>query len=301
MNKKLYGLSVLGRFGLTHRLMAWARCVVWCTINNAELLYPNWYSFPIGPWLRREKDKRLYYSYFRNTLEVFSPKRLLVLLSLDKIPVENFDADDKKTEKSIVVFRNSIGGDTKKYFPTLIPYHKLIRLELEKLVKPQYLPGKINTPHIAIHIRFGDFTAVNLDHLRSGSNNIRIPLAWYIETLQQLRKKMGFNMPAYIYSDANLVELSDLLEIEDVYMAENLPAITHLFLISQSNLLIGSGSGFTLWGSFLGQVPRICFTGQRYANVLEDPNLEIECENIEEIPIPILNKLLLILKNKEFT
>jgi hypothetical protein len=51
--------------------------------------------------------------------------------------------------------------------------------------------------------------------------------------------------------------------------------------------LLASGSGFSIWGSFLGQVPRICFPGQLLMPTLESRDetpLEVECRTAAEIP-----------------
>ena len=81
----LYGVATLGRFGLGHRLLAWARCVIWCHQSGAQMLAPNWLGFPIGTWLRREPDKRMYFPLFRSDAYIHGWRRLRVLTSASHV------------------------------------------------------------------------------------------------------------------------------------------------------------------------------------------------------------------------
>jgi hypothetical protein len=65
--------------------------------------------------------------------------------------------------------------------------------------------------------------------------------------------------------------------------------------ISQGSVLISSGSGFSMWGSFLGDIPRICFPGQRFVRVLGEPqgfDSEPEVESVEELQAVFINAVL---------
>ena len=55
--------------------------------------------------------------------------------------------------------------------------------------------------------------------------------------------------------------------------------------LSRSNLLIASGSTFSMWGSYLGQVPTIWHPGKRLQHVLlEHPEREIEWASGDPLP-----------------
>ena len=55
----LYGYPEMGRTGLGHSLLAWARCVVWCEMTGAKMLAPRWLRIRIGPYLRGERQARI--------------------------------------------------------------------------------------------------------------------------------------------------------------------------------------------------------------------------------------------------
>jgi hypothetical protein len=282
--KQIYGMPVLGRFGLGHRLLAWARCVIWCKENSALMIAPNWYHIPIGPWIRRETDKRWYFLLFNNTNYISGFRRLFLLFTARLTENEAFLYSTNNQERTcIVVFRNAIGGDANKFFSGFIEHHQFLKHELEKITKPQYLPKLIAIPHIAIHVRLGDFANTPLEKLHQGVHNARLPIEWYVSMLEGLRERLEYEVPALIYSDGTDSDLQQLLSLKNVCRADGSKAITHLLAMSQAKILIGTGSGMTLWGALLGQVPRICFTGQKYVQVLKDSDLEVEFEYKNQI------------------
>jgi hypothetical protein len=40
-----------------------------------------------------------------------------------------------------------------------------------------------------------------------------------------------------------------------------------MLAMSEASIQISSGSGFSRWGAYLGNMPRICFPGQRHCRV----------------------------------
>jgi hypothetical protein len=282
----LYGFAELGRFGLGHRLLAWARCVIWCRETGASMLAPGWLSIPVGPWLRRERDKRLYFLLFRSDVYVSGLERLRILATASRIeatdltrtPLGNAD------KEQLVVFRNAIAGDADRFLPTFVHHHQLLASELRRMTRPRYVPPASSGPHIAIHVRLGDFAKVNLDKVKAGAHSARLPIEWYAEMLEGVRARLGLKIPAVVYSDGSTEDLAPLLAHANVTRAGDRPAITHMLAMSQADLLIGTGSGMSLWGSLLGQVPRLCFPGQRLVRTCLDEGAEPECESARVIP-----------------
>ena len=131
-------------------------------------------------------------------------------------------------------------------------------------------------PFIGIHVRLGDFTKVSdPSGIRPDQNNIRLPLSWYVEKLKQLRAGLG-EMPATVFSDGSDDELAELLAQPNVSRAQKQSAVTDMLSIAQASVLISSGSGFSLWGAFLGEVPRVCFPGQNVVRAHDAPNMEAQ-------------------------
>jgi hypothetical protein len=250
------------------------------------MLAPGWLSLPLGPWLRRERDNRVYFLQFRSDVYVSGFERLRILVTaprvsaadLTRVSVGNAD------RAQLIVFKNALAGDVDRFFPTFLGHHQLLASELRRMTRPHYLPPPSSGPHVAIHVRLGDFAKVGLERLRSGAHSARLPIEWYAEMLKGVRERIGMEIPAVVYSDGSDEDLAALLASANVTRAQDRPAITHMLSISQANLLIGTGSGMSLWGSLLGQVPRLCFPGQRLVRTCLDDWSEPECENARDIP-----------------
>lgn len=57
----------LGGAGLGNILFTYARAVIYVQKHeNAEMIWPTWFSFKLGPILRHESDKRFYNDLFVN-------------------------------------------------------------------------------------------------------------------------------------------------------------------------------------------------------------------------------------------
>jgi hypothetical protein len=81
--------------------------------------------------------------------------------------------------------------------------------------------------------------------------------------LRGLRRFLGNGVSAIVFSDGTQQELAPLLREPRVTRASDRSAIHDLLFMSEALVSIGSPSGLAMWGSFLGQVPRISFPGQR--------------------------------------
>lgn len=289
----LYGIADLGRFGLGHRLLAWARCVIWCRQSGAQMLAPNWFGIPVGPWIRKESDKRLYFPLFRSDAYISGLRRLFIVASASRVDAVDLARNTGSASRNtrLVVFRNAVSGDADRFFPTFLGHHELLLRELTRMTRPQFIPRPSIAPHIAIHVRLGDFAKAKPEQVRAGSHNVRLPIEWYGDTLLGVRERLGAQVPAVIYSDGSDSDLDTLLALPQVTRARAGSAITHMLSISQAALLISSGSGMSLWGSFLGQVPRLCFPGQRLLHAFVDDAWEPECESGKDIPIAFANAI----------
>ena len=157
------------------------------------------------------------------------------------------------------------------------------------MTKPAYRPPADTTAHVAVHVRMGDFNApVSMDALRQGSKNSRIPIDWYVDVVNTLRARAGAGA-VRVYSDGSDDALAPLLRLPGTTRSPKQASITDLLAMAQARVVVSSGSGFSMWGAYLGDAPRICFSGQRFARVLPAPqgtgiDLEPECEAGHELP-----------------
>lgn len=279
--RDLYGYADVGRYGLGHGLLAWARCIVWCDRVGATPLAPRWLRVRIGPYLRRERDKRFYFKLFRSGQQGSALRRLLLLATrtthnINDVPGGSVDALARGT---VVLFTNVNANNEQRYFHEVIGKAPLIRAALTDMTRARYRPEIISTPHIAIHVRGGDFgAAATVDQLTTGVHNSRLPLSWFAAMLGGVRDRIGMEAPAIIYSDCSDAEIADLLAMPNVQRSTYRESVTDMLAMAQAAIAISSGSGFSRWGAFLGDVPRICFPGQRHMRVFGDTNDRVDYE-----------------------
>lgn len=277
ISKSVYGMPVLGRVGLAHSLMAWARCQIWCEENGYRYVAPYWFKIRIGPFLRRERDKRLYFLLFTAGEGLSGLARIWAIIRTKKIDVfQEKPVLPATLDATMVRFRNLI-TDNAADFAVLLPHATFLRDRLIGMTRPRYLPTARPHAFVAMHIRLGDFVRSSTDkELHTGMTNSVTPIQWFSSRLEAVRATLGFEAPAVIFSDGTDEELSDVLNLAGVVRSDKRHSITDMLDMSTAGVLISSGSGFSIWGAFLGQVPRICHPGQRLVQTQTLAEAEIE-------------------------
>ena len=287
---KIYGYAEVGSFGLTHSLLSWARCRLWCNYNKVPMLAPSWLHLRghIGPILRREYDSRQYHRLFRFPSYVNGLHKHCILSTFKHVSAESADLENLSYngQPTVLIFKNSIVNNDEDHFHNIRGRSSQVLKELKDMTKSKYLPVTIAFPHIAIHVRMGDFIPyTDASLLRKAARNRRLPIDWYCSILASLQKRLGkFN--TYLYSDGTNEELMPLLRMQGVVRSPRQSSVTDLLCLSQAKLVVTSGSGFGTWGSYLGNSPRICYPGQRFVRVLDlnpDIDFEPECETGDDI------------------
>ena len=221
----------MGRFGLGHSLLAWARCVVWCKDNNARMLGRRWPRWRIGLYLRRERDKREYFKLFNNAGYIGEPWRCFLLLNARKVAADDVaTAPDLATEResTVVIFRNAVGSNFEKYFHEVRGRGAELHQELRRITRQRYLPRELKKPFVAVHVRLGDFSRFDESRVDAGYHNQRLPIHWYRGAVKALREGIGFCVLVRVYSDGENEELTPLLAMPQVCRAEDAELVTHL-------------------------------------------------------------------------
>jgi hypothetical protein len=254
------------------------------------MIAPTWLHLQhrIGPILRRERDNRQYHRLFQFPGYVGGLRRLGLLATATRASAESADLSAllASQDRRVVVFSNRMRLNEETHFPEIVGHGNTIRHALTAMTKPAYRPLINSRPHVAVHVRMGDFGApVSVEALRQGSKNCRIPIEWYVDVIRATRQALG-ELTVCVYSDGSDEALAPLLLIPGVARSPKQASVTDLLAMAQASLVVSSGSGFSMWGAYLADAPRICFRGQRFARVLastSDVDREPECEFASEI------------------
>lgn len=279
-----YGLGYIrlgGGVGLGNMLFPWARFVVGCREHSLTPVYPTWPQIKSGPILRGEVDKRFYLGLFRpRPGEVVGLARLKVLTMASRYPES--EAGVNAANSGLVEYRGM--GDC---FQTIRGHHALVFEALRSAVRNSQL-GVLEhdfSCSVSIHVRLSDFALPgSSEELLSGTVNRRIPIAWYVKVLRNIRACAGKDVTAYVFSDGRDHELAELLGETNCHRLSFGSSIADLLALSRANALIASGSTFSMWASYLGRMPVVWHKGQMRQRLYDDPALEVELADGEPLP-----------------
>lgn len=225
--------------GLGNILFPISRAVVGREVHGGSIILPTMRQLKFGTFLRREKDKRTYGNIFRPR----TPQEWMNWFRVQSLSY-NYEYEIKKSNNNNVTLYEGMGNqfhDIKNYRNEIIDYIKSISNHpLDNLIEPYDL---------AVHIRLGDFRADN----NSGYQNNRIALDWYKAAIehakQKIRKK---NFTGILFSDEDPDLLIKKLNLSNFIAEPRGNALQSIFKMSNSKILIGSQSTFSLWAQFIG-------------------------------------------------
>jgi hypothetical protein len=262
----------LGGAGLGNIMFPWATALVYTKKHNLKSIQITWKNLKFGTFLRKERDKRMYMDLFLETDGISGFKKFFLL---------NFS-------NNIMVFS---GMDN--LFEPFKSDQNFVKSELLKIINPYHISRakEFNSNSIAIHIRMGDFAnPMNEKVLRNGAWNYRLPIKWYISLIEKIQKES--NLPIYIFSDAEDSELKEILAYDNCNRAYFGSSISDMIALSRCKVLVSSASTFSMWASFLGQMPTIWFPGQMRQNLITDSSIfEGEVDYDDVLPELFVNYL----------
>jgi hypothetical protein len=253
--------------GLGNRLLPWARCVIYARQHNLPMLATRWAQVPIGSFLRRDAEPRIYANLFTSQKdEVTGWHRAHVKARARKLPEPDNLSEAVHTGPgfNLVAFAG-LG----KQFQPLNGWHDLVRRQLVAITRPIWREKAQATPapFIGLHVRRGDFARITDETNLSKVDNTITPLEWFIESLKAVRAHSSLAIPAVVTSDGTPEELEPLLKIDGVRLVSTGSAIGDILLLSRASLLLASGSSFSAWASYLGQMPTLHHPEQSLARL----------------------------------
>jgi hypothetical protein len=281
-----FGLFRFSGTGLANLLFTWARCLVKARQYGLKRISPTWPQISAPRWIRNEPDKRTYHNLFHAAPdEVTGISRLKLLATKRWVPESQLGKEIP--DGAIVVFRKHEG-----FLAPMVPYQELVCPELLQIVRPEH-KGAIQTnfsPDIAIHVRLGDFIFGD-----SSQGNRRIDLDWYIGILKRLRENLGFRAVA-LFSDGTDEELAPLLAIDGVRRVTFGSSIADIIGLSRARIFIASGSTFSMWASYLGQMPTVWFPQRLHHPILQDSRREVM--TLQDLPEAFIEQCVESLERK---
>jgi hypothetical protein len=300
---EFFGFRIGGN-GLGNLLFIFARAVIYAKKYQVELINPTWKSIKLGTILRGERDARTYGDLFDKPIGVSGIKKFFLLFFAKKYPENKLpelkkDFLENQEINSPVVIECTGHED---FFEELIGYRSLIRNKLLSIITDNNIENIKNhqlNDGIVVHIRMGDFQSVPSDLSKiKPFQNYRLPIAWYISMIDKIREHAGIETPVYIFSDGKASQLSEILCKENIFRIETGNSISDMISLSSGAILIGSGSTFSMWASFLGGMPSIWYPSLHLYKLLEDQNTyEGEINFNDQLPEKLLININSIFRN----
>ena len=261
--------------GLGNLLFPWARAVSAARQFQLTPVWPAWTQIKIGPILRREPDKRFYHDLFTCPRGyVNGLTKLGILLSNPHLPETALDKGVGTRAENAVIRFSGMNG----FFQRFLDDYAFVGQELVRMTRDEHKRGLEFdfTRSISVHIRLGDFSVPSsADHLRS--DTYRLPIAWYVSAIAKLRAELGAGHDVYVFSDGTNTELSEVLQLKNTHRLDFGSSIADLLALSRANILVASGSTFSMWASYVGRMPVLWYPGRlRQPLYFDNPAGEIE-------------------------
>lgn len=263
--------------GLANCLFVFSRGIIVSSKYNLPIINPTWAQFNIGPYLRKEKDKRHYFNLFKKT-GISGIKKYFLLKMLPSVS-EEFMANHLKNNpaKSGVIYVQGL----KNFYEDLIDHHAFVKDTILDTINTTYL-APLNQEDfncIGVHVRLGDYIP-----------ELRISILWYKAIIEKISSVNGNTTKVLLFSDGSEQDLEPLLKMPNVRRAFFGSSIADIIALSRCRVIVASDSTFSGWSSFLGQVPTIYFR-KHFGRVLKNPEYEFFLKEEDSLP-PLLENYL---------
>ena len=240
--KQSYVLLRLPNFGLANKFVLWAKALIIAQDRSIPLYVYHWNRLALHDLIRREKRTRFYSKYIRSKSLRAYGRALLSLFREKQLVEPDAEVDPDETGR-VLVLRPAAGLVD---FAILKKHRREIVREFDCLLAPSIRTtiAELDSPVLGVHIRRGDFVSAKLD----------VPLSYYSERIEQLRKLAGKQIPVTIFSDGTATELAEILRFPDVTLAQNANDLLDLMQLSKSEIIVPAfASTFSYWAAFLSE------------------------------------------------
>ncbi len=288
-NQETYCYPKIGRAGLGNCLLVWARAFVCAKQNGFGMLAPQWVQPRLGAVIRREPVTRFYTAEFTNRGYVGGWRKWWILQRGERIPESALADSRPDLSNATSRFRVIEFDGLADYFAGLIPHKEAIYAELKRIAHPLARSGSeaFKSPFIAVNVRRGDMTRqkkIPLDKVLQYTRD-----EWFVAAIKALRAESRWRvMPVKIISDGSRDELREILRLPDCELVTTGKAAGDILLMARASLLLATGySTFSMWASFLGEMPTLYAPGKLQQKLFKPGTDSFEGEWKAGEPLPI--------------
>lgn len=244
---RLYHLPLLSRVdlgfvrspgpGLGNLLFPIARAVIGQATRGGTIIFPTMRQFKLGPYLRREKDKRTYGEVLRRRTSAELGAWIRAQLS------PKHDEAEADAVRSGVICYRGLG----RQFHDLAGHTEIVRKFFE-CASRESIP--VRRYDVAIHVRRGDFA---LPSSSATCQSVQLPIEWYRAAFARACDFLGVgSAQSVLFSDEDPARIISELGIGGVEPEPRANALESMFQMANADAIIASRSTFSLWAQFLG-------------------------------------------------
>lgn len=241
-----FGLFRVGGPGLGNILFPIARALIACHKQGGLFVFPTIPQIKVGPIIRRERDKRLYFTETRRR-SLQELHYWLKSIRADRTP----EGEERSAPNRVQAI---VYEGMREWFNNIANEQEVIRSWLDSNAK---YAGRIIEPYdIGVHVRLGDFVD---KHRITGATSIRNSSDWYKQAILRAREHAVNPSSArvVIFSDENPDVVRKMLGLPSALIDPSRNAITAIRNLSDAGCIVTSRSTFSMWGVFLNNRPAI--------------------------------------------
>jgi hypothetical protein len=251
--------AIIPRYGLGNCLFPWARAEIFAHRTGARMLRPCWFKPKVGPYIRREPDKRAYWTLFQGSdyLSGIEWYRARWLLSSHRERAEWYNERSESPSDGLCIFTGMTRPDAapKHFFKGIAGNEAFLLTRFLRMARREtYVSVFDPDPYIAIHLRRGDL-ALSL----KGRHPANVPDGWYADALRVVRTLPELrDVKVKLITDTESHEVEALRRVDGVQVVDFGNAVGNLMALAGACLLIGTGySTYSQWAAFFGGMPVI--------------------------------------------
>ena len=234
--------------GLGNLLLPISRALIGSIRHSGVFIHPTIPQLKIGPIIRREIDKRIYWSIlkarsvsqWRDFVRVWGVRD-----HCGEVYAYNDDHDWTQKIPRVIKYEG-----LKKYFHDLEGFETEIYDWISKNTLPE--TPRISPPDIVVHIRQGDFSEYNPYTV---DTCYQTPFDWYVDAIKFAKNSANIsNDPVLLLTDGSHEDVARKIGLRSYVLPPvGYNALQTMLLGSKAKVLIASKSTFSMWMRFLGK------------------------------------------------